>query len=213
MVYFGSEDSRSPGCSALCLWGIVTTCLYSGVLFDSLASEAIVIFLPVRLQKFNLQYYFNIWKEVTKIISNVQNDTTLVERKLIQIETRRCVCLPLRSFGRSQKELSLCVTLVLTNNIPLSMVLIRSFFENCPFRGVSWKWLFRATLFLPVSSRPLSPHPYVPNSPARKKTTRMKKAVFWVVVPCSLHDSSPWWRQQAPLKRRYTNTRLHGAAT
>jgi hypothetical protein len=53
-------------------------------------------------------------------------------------------------------------------------------------------------------------------------------AVLWVVAPCSpaevyrpfrdaccLHHqaSSSWWRQKAPLKRRETSTRLHGATT
>jgi hypothetical protein len=38
--------------------------------------------------------------------------------------------------------------------------------------------------------------------------------VVWVVAPCSLvevYSLSWWWRQQAPLKRRLTPTRLHGA--
>jgi hypothetical protein len=56
----------------------------------------------------------------------------------------------------------------------------------------------------------------------------MKMAVFWVVAPCRLvkvyrrlrgtcrhqhkgYSSSRWWRQQVPLKRRWTFTRLHGA--
>jgi hypothetical protein len=58
----------------------------------------------------------------------------------------------------------------------------------------------------------------------------MKMAVFWVVVLCSLvevyrrfrgtcrlhhqGDSSPWWwRQQVPLKHRWTSTRLHSTTT
>jgi hypothetical protein len=59
----------------------------------------------------------------------------------------------------------------------------------------------------------------------------MKIAVFWVVAQCGLvqvyrrsrdacclryqgYESSPWWwREKAPLKRRSTSIRLHGATT
>jgi hypothetical protein len=59
----------------------------------------------------------------------------------------------------------------------------------------------------------------------------MQMAVFWIVAPCSLvevyqrfrgtcclhhqgtHSSPWWWRQQVPLKRWYTSTRIHGATT
>jgi hypothetical protein len=59
-----------------------------------------------------------------------------------------------------------------------------------------------------------------------------KMGVFWDVAPCSVvefykrfrdaccldhqddQESSPWWcRQQAPLKRRYPSTGLHGATS
>jgi hypothetical protein len=41
-----------------------------------------------------------------------------------------------------------------------------------------------------------------------------KTAVLWAVAPCLLHPPSGWqWRQQAPLKRRQTSTKQHGAIT
>jgi hypothetical protein len=65
-------------------------------------------------------------------------------------------------------------------------------------------------------------------TPDKHINTLTKTAVFWVVVPCSLVEvcrrfrspwcpcyySSSWWcKQQGPLKRRYTCTRVHGATT
>jgi hypothetical protein len=41
-----------------------------------------------------------------------------------------------------------------------------------------------------------------------------KVTSFWHITPCSLVEADSlhwWWRQYAPLKRRSTSTRVHGA--